>query len=57
MHELAICGSIADIVKRRAADRQVAAVHLRIGQLRQIVPDTLAGDDGAGQGPLGAGCE
>jgi hydrogenase nickel incorporation protein HypA/HybF len=41
VHELSICGSIADIVKRRAADRSVEKIHLRIGQLRQVVPDTL----------------
>ena len=42
MHELSLCGSIADIVRRRAADRPVATIHLQIGQLRQVVPDTLA---------------
>lgn len=42
MHELALCGSIADIVTRRAGARPVETVHLRIGQLRQVVPDTLA---------------
>ncbi len=41
MHELSVCASIADIVNRRAAERRVAAIHLRIGQLRQVVPDTL----------------
>jgi hydrogenase nickel incorporation protein HypA/HybF len=41
VHELSICGSIAEIVTRRAADRPVATIHLRIGQLRQVVPDTL----------------
>ncbi len=41
MHELSICHSIADIVARHAGDRPVRTVHLRIGQLRQIVPDTL----------------
>ena len=41
MHELAICGSIAEIVKRRAADRPVATIYLRIGRLRQVVPETL----------------
>lgn len=42
MHELSICGSIVDIVNRHAAGRPVETVHLRIGKLRQIVPDTLA---------------
>lgn len=41
MHELSICRSIADIVTRHAAGRDVKTVHVRIGQLRQIVPDTL----------------
>ncbi|HTC68088.1 MAG TPA: hydrogenase maturation nickel metallochaperone HypA [Acidothermaceae bacterium] len=41
MHELSICGSVADIATRRAGGRSVEAIHLRIGQLRQIVPDTL----------------
>jgi hydrogenase nickel incorporation protein HypA/HybF len=41
MHELSICGSVADIATRRAGGRPVETIHLRIGQLRQIVPDTL----------------
>lgn len=41
MHELSICHSIAQIVNRHAAGRPVRTVHLRVGQLRQIVPDTL----------------
>ncbi|HEV7192156.1 MAG TPA: hydrogenase maturation nickel metallochaperone HypA [Jatrophihabitantaceae bacterium] len=42
MHELALCGAIADIVARRAGERPVTAVHVRIGELRQVVPDTLS---------------
>jgi hydrogenase nickel incorporation protein HypA/HybF len=42
VHELAVCGSIADIVRRNAPDRRVTRVHVRVGQLRQIVPATLA---------------
>jgi hydrogenase nickel incorporation protein HypA/HybF len=42
VHELSVCGAIADIVKRRSDGRAVEVVHLRIGQLRQIVPETLA---------------
>jgi hydrogenase nickel incorporation protein HypA/HybF len=42
MHELSICGSVADIATKHAGGRPVDVVHLRIGQLRQIVPDTLA---------------
>lgn len=41
MHELSICGSIASIVTKRAGDRRVGTIHLQVGQLRQIVPDTL----------------
>ena len=41
MHELSVCGSIAGIVERRAAGREVRVIHVRVGQLRQIVPDTL----------------
>lgn len=41
MHELSICGSIASIVTRRAGGRRVETIHLRIGRLRQIVPETL----------------
>lgn len=41
MHELALCGAIADIAARTAGERTVQIVHVRIGQLRQVVPDTL----------------
>jgi hydrogenase nickel incorporation protein HypA/HybF len=41
MHELSLCGSIYEIVDRAAAGRQVAVVHLQVGQLRQVVLDTL----------------
>jgi hydrogenase nickel incorporation protein HypA/HybF len=41
VHELSICGSIAEIVTRRADGRPVYTVHVRIGQLRQVVADTL----------------
>ncbi|MGH3794535.1 MAG: hydrogenase maturation nickel metallochaperone HypA [Pseudonocardiaceae bacterium] len=41
MHELSICRSIADIVTRHAEDREVRIVHVRVGQLRQIIPETL----------------
>lgn len=41
MHELSICKSILDITARHAAGRRVAVVHVQVGQLRQIVPDTL----------------
>lgn len=41
MHELSLCGAIADIATRRSQDRAVEVVHVQIGQLRQVVPDTL----------------
>lgn len=41
MHELSICGSIAEIATRRAAGRPVRVINVRVGQLRQVVPDTL----------------
>ena len=36
-----MCGSIYEIVDRAAAGRAVSVIHLQVGQLRQIVPDTL----------------
>jgi hydrogenase nickel incorporation protein HypA/HybF len=42
VHELSICGSIADIATRHAAGRPVKVINVRVGQLRQVVPDTLA---------------
>lgn len=42
MHELSLCNSIYRIVDRAADGRAVAVVHLQVGQLRQVVPDTLA---------------
>jgi hydrogenase nickel incorporation protein HypA/HybF len=41
VHELSICASIADIATRHAAGRPVSVINVRVGQLRQIVPDTL----------------
>jgi hydrogenase nickel incorporation protein HypA/HybF len=41
MHELSLCGAIAEIVTRRAGDRRVGVVHLQVGELRQVVPDAL----------------
>lgn len=42
MHELSICSSMVGIVRKHAAGRPVRAVHVRIGAMRQIVPDTLS---------------
>jgi hydrogenase nickel incorporation protein HypA/HybF len=41
MHELSVCGAIYEIVDRAAAGRPVSVVHLHVGKLRQVVPDTL----------------
>lgn len=41
MHELSLCHSIGQIVAKHAADRPVTVVHLQVGALRQVVPDTL----------------
>lgn len=41
MHELSICTSLAAIVSEHAGGRPVARVHLDVGHLRQVVPDTL----------------
>ncbi|HEX3613530.1 MAG TPA: hydrogenase maturation nickel metallochaperone HypA [Sporichthyaceae bacterium] len=41
MHELSLCGAIVDVARRRAGDRRVEVIHLRIGELRQVVPDSL----------------
>ena len=41
MHELSLCRSIVAISVRRAEGKPVARVHVRVGHLRQVVPDTL----------------
>ena len=41
MHELSLCRTIVGITERAAAGRQVAAIFLDVGQLRQVVPETL----------------
>ncbi|MGD9960696.1 hydrogenase maturation nickel metallochaperone HypA [Nocardioides sp.] len=41
MHELSLCRSIYGIVDKARDSRSVATVHLQVGQLRQVVPDTL----------------
>lgn len=58
MHELSLCRSIYGIVDRARAGRPVSVVHLEVGQLRQVVPDTLryCWEMITEQSPL-AGCE
>lgn len=41
MHELSLCHQISTVVTKAAAGRQVETVHLQVGRLRQVVPDTL----------------
>ena len=42
MHELSVSSAIVDTVLRHAQGRPVSAVHVRVGALRQVVPDSLA---------------
>lgn len=42
MHELALCEAIADVVKPYADGRRVDVVRVRIGALRQVVPESLS---------------
>ncbi len=42
MHELSISSAVLESVLRHAAGRQVSGVKLRVGHLRQVVPDSLA---------------
>jgi len=41
MHELSIAGAIVDVATRHAAGRRVVRVEVRVGHLRQVVPDSL----------------
>jgi hydrogenase nickel incorporation protein HypA/HybF len=41
MHELSLSGAIVDTVVKHARGRPVSTVQLRVGALRQVVPDTL----------------
>ncbi|AYE95207.1 hydrogenase expression protein HupH [Mycobacterium paragordonae] len=42
MHELSLCQAIAGVAKSHAAGRHVDLVRVRIGSLRQVVPDSLS---------------
>lgn len=42
MHELSVASAIIDTATRHAGGRQITAVHVRIGHLRQVVPDSLS---------------
>jgi hydrogenase nickel incorporation protein HypA/HybF len=41
VHELSLCRSIHQIVDSSRGGRHVQTVHLQVGQLRQVIPDTL----------------
>ena len=41
MHELSIADSVVRIASRHADGRRVTRVELRVGHLRQVVPDAL----------------
>jgi hydrogenase nickel incorporation protein HypA/HybF len=41
VHELSLSGAIVNTVEKHAAGRPVSVVSLRVGALRQVVPDTL----------------
>jgi hydrogenase nickel incorporation protein HypA/HybF len=42
VHELSLCEAIAATVSRHAGDREATGVVVRIGHLRQVVPDALS---------------
>ena len=41
MHELSIADAVVAIASRHAGGRRVARVELKVGHLRQVVPDAL----------------
>ena len=41
MHELSVASAVLETVRRHADDRPVTLVSLRVGRLRQVVPDSL----------------
>jgi hydrogenase nickel incorporation protein HypA/HybF len=41
MHELSLSSAIVNTVAKHAAGRRVTVVELRVGKLRQVIPDTL----------------
>jgi hydrogenase nickel incorporation protein HypA/HybF len=42
VHELSLSRAIVNTAARHAGARRVTVVNLRVGQLRQVIPDTLA---------------
>jgi hydrogenase nickel incorporation protein HypA/HybF len=41
VHELGLCSSIVDAVSKRAGDRPVAQVRVRVGRLHHVHPDAF----------------
>jgi hydrogenase nickel incorporation protein HypA/HybF len=41
MHELSIAQAIVDVAARHADGRRVVKIEVRVGHLRQVVPDSL----------------
>ncbi len=41
VHELSLCHAIAGVVKPHAAGRHVDVIHVQVGALRQVVPESL----------------
>lgn len=42
MHELSVAGAVLETVRRHAGERRVTAVSLKVGGLRQVVPESLS---------------
>jgi hydrogenase nickel incorporation protein HypA/HybF len=42
VHELSLAGAVVDTAERHAGGRRVVLIQLRLGELRQVVPDSLA---------------
>ena len=42
MHELSVASAVVDTALRHAEGRRVLVVNLRVGELRQVIPDSLA---------------
>jgi len=42
VHELSLCEAIAATVTKHAGDRNATSVLVRVGHLRQVVPDALS---------------
>ena len=41
MHELSLSSAIVNTAVKHADGRRVTVVNLRVGRLRQVIPDTL----------------